>query len=107
MKERNATIKNKMGIHCRPSAIIIKTISQWNCSIEADKDGDSKWNCIIEVEKDGESIVLNTVFDLMGLGLEKGQVITIRAYGDDADVICDRMVTLFETEFDFEPRQGE
>ena len=37
--EREFTILNKYGIHARPAALFVKTVSQFQSDIQVDKDG--------------------------------------------------------------------
>ena len=37
--ERKFVIKNKFGIHARPAALFVKTVSQFQSDIAVDKDG--------------------------------------------------------------------
>jgi phosphocarrier protein len=89
MVTKNAIIKNSAGIHCRPSAIIIK--------FAADYKGD------IEVEAKGESTALRSVLELISMGLEQGEEITICVEGENEDEFAQQLADLFETEFDFPP----
>jgi phosphotransferase system HPr (HPr) family protein len=91
MIEAQATIKNEMGIHCRPSAVILKKA--------ADYPGDLR-----VIAPSGEC-ALNSVMGLMALGLEQGTVVTIRVDGPDEEDTCRMLVELFETHFDFPPRE--
>ncbi len=91
MVKTSATIKNKMGIHVRPSGVIIQAV----------KDFPGK----IVIGKNHSESVLATAIDLLALGLLKGDMITIEVHGPGEDRICARLKKLFETEFDFPPRK--
>ncbi len=91
MVERTATIRNAMGIHCRPSSVILKTV----------KDYQGK----IKVFTDQGTSELTSVMDLLSLCLECGKMITIRVEGPREEAMCADLVKLFETHFDFPPRQ--
>jgi phosphocarrier protein len=90
MIEQSATIQNEQGIHCRPSALILNAIQGF--------EGD------ISIQADDQLVPLKSVLDLMSLGLEQGRTITIRVDGGDEESMCQRLVELFETNFDFPPR---
>jgi phosphocarrier protein HPr len=63
-------IKNKFGLHARPSASFVQTASRFRSDIKVEKDGQ---------EADGKSIL-----DLMMLAAAQGTHITIKAQGEDA-----------------------
>lgn len=88
MIETNATIQNEHGIHCRPTAVIIKMIGIFEGSIY--------------VETDGRSADPRSMLELMSLGLAKGTEITIRVDGPDEGLMLEKLKELFETNFDFD-----
>ncbi len=90
MHELTATIRNGQGIHCRPSAVIMK---------EAQKYGGT-----IRVLGENGECDCSSVIELLSLGLEKGAQIRIQCEGEDEESFCKKLVALFETEFDFPPR---
>jgi phosphotransferase system HPr (HPr) family protein len=89
MIERTATIMNDQGIHCRPSAIIIKEAF--------------KYPGTIEVRTTSGTASLGSILALMSLELQKGKSIQITVEGPDEERICQHFVELFETRFDFAP----
>lgn len=91
MVEKTATIRNANGIHCRPSAVIVKEAQEYPGTI-----------C---VETASGTADLRSVISLLCLGLSVDTVITIKVSGPDEEAFSSRLVTLFETHFDFEPRK--
>jgi phosphocarrier protein len=91
MVRKQAVIKNSMGIHCRPSAVILNATS--------DYDGECR------VIADSGETDLNSVMGLLALGLQQGDAITIEIEGPDEESFCQQLVELFETQFDFPPRE--
>ena len=91
MIEINATIKNSAGIHCRPSAMIIKAAAPYTGTIQ------------VESPRHG-SCTLRSVLDLISMGLERGAQIVVRVEGPDEEAFCRKLADLFETEFDFPPK---
>ncbi len=87
MTEMRATIRNAHGIHCRPSAVIVKRALVYG--------GD-----IVIVGKKGET-KLSSILELMSLELFVGSEIKIQVSGENEDAVCKEMVELFETKFDF------
>ena len=78
MAERSAQIVNKLGIHARPAAEIVKTASRFKSGIVIIRD---------DLEVNAKSIM-----GVMMLAAEHGSFVVIRAEGDDAegalDAIC-------------------
>jgi len=83
-----ATIQNEHGIHCRPTALIIRAIGDYAGRIEV-------------VREDMRSNP-RSMLGLMSLGLAKGAVITIEVDGPDEAMMAGKLKELFETHFDFE-----
>lgn len=90
MKEAKATIQNAQGIHCRPSAVIVKQASGY--------DGN------ITVSTESGIANLNSIMELMTLELYPGVEVTIRVEGPDEDRVCQELVDLFQAHFDFPPK---
>ncbi len=92
MIERHAMIQNMQGIHCRPSAVIIKE--------SQDYPG------IVEVSNGTHSCDLKSVLGLLSLGLQKGSEVRIRVSGPDEEEMGGRLAALFSKHFDFPPRDS-
>jgi len=90
MVELKATIQNVQGIHCRPSAVIVKYV--------ADYTGD------IRVRGEKGETSLRSILELMTLELFPGSELTIQVSGPGEETFCMDLVALFETHFDFPPR---
>ena len=71
MPERQVRILNKLGIHARPAAEIVKTAVKFKSSITIVRD---------DLEVNAKSIM-----GVMMLAAECGATITLRAEGVDAD----------------------
>lgn len=92
MKERTVTIRNKAGIHCRPSSIILSTIQQ-------------KYPLhTFVIEKDGEETELNSILNLISMGLVCDEQAILTVTGSDEDKAIVEIGDLFEYEFDFPPK---
>ena len=91
MITKKATIKNANGIHVRPSQVISSSVAGYSGSIQ--------------IESDQLTIYDTNTISIISLGLVKGDSITIKVEGPDEESVCDRLVALFETEFDFPPRE--
>ncbi len=90
MFEGTAVIKNEAGIHCRPSAILVKE----GIAYEGD----------IFVEAESGSCNLTSALECIMLGLEMGTEVKVQVTGADEDVFGPKLVELFETQFDFPPQ---
>lgn len=89
MQERLITIHNKAGIHCRPSSVILNTITQ--------EFPDHRF----EVSVDGNMTELNSILALISLGLSCGTQAVLHVEGVDEEKAIQRIGDLFEYEFDF------
>ncbi len=92
MVEVKAVIQNAAGIHCRPTAEIVKVVTEY--------DG------IVTVTAKSGSCELGSALELLMLGLEQGTEITIQIEGPDEEAAAPRFKKLFETNFDF-PDAGQ
>jgi phosphotransferase system HPr (HPr) family protein len=90
MIEMTATIQNGQGIHCRPSAVIVKHTAGY--------DGE------ITVSGDKGVTALRSILELMTLELFPGSQVRVQVNGPDEETFCKDLVALFETQFDFPPR---
>ncbi len=78
-------IRNKFGLHARPSASFVQTASGFQSEIQVEKDGQVA---------DGKSII-----DLMMLAAAQGTYITVKAQGEDAPQALTALGTLIEGQF--------
>ena len=78
-------IKNKFGLHARPSASFVQTASKFQSEVKVEKDGQVA---------DGKSIM-----DLMMLAASQGTDITVKAQGQDAQAVLDALEMLIEGRF--------
>ena len=89
MVEMTATIQNSQGIHCRPSAVIVKHVAGY------------EGNIMVRGEK-GETS-LRSILELMTLELFPGSQVRVEVQGPNEELFCKDLVVLFETHFDFPP----
>lgn len=78
-------IKNKFGLHARPSASFVQTASRYRSEVKVEKDGQVA---------DGKSIM-----DLMMLAAVQGTCITIKAQGEDELEVLATLEMLIEGGF--------
>lgn len=86
---RLLTVQNKMGIHARPAAMIVRISNRYP-------------QCDVWVEKDGENVNGKSIMSLMMLAAGKGSEVKFVAKGGDADAMLDEIDDLFNRKFDEE-----
>jgi phosphocarrier protein HPr len=85
MPEREVKIINKLGIHARPAAEIVKTAGKFKSSITIVRD---------DLEVNAKSIM-----GVMMLAAENGATIALRAVGDDAEAALDALAAVIANKF--------
>ena len=85
MPERTVKIVNKLGLHARPAAEIVKTAARFKSDITIIRD---------DLEVNGKSIM-----GVMMLAAEFGSEILLRAEGVDADAALDALAALVAAKF--------
>lgn len=86
MQEKQVTVKNRLGIHARPSALLVQAAS--------------KFVSEITFEKDGLSINGKSIMGVMMLAAEVGAVIKVRTEGTDEEDALRKLVEMIESDFD-------
>ena len=82
------TIKNRLGLHARPAALLVQTASKFTAKIELETD---------ELKVNGKSIM-----GVMMLAAGFGSKLTVFATGEDAREAVDTIRTLIDSKFDEE-----
>jgi phosphocarrier protein HPr len=85
MPEREAKIVNKLGIHARPAAEIVKTAGKFKSNITIVRD---------DLEVNAKSIM-----GVMMLAAECGATIILRATGDDGEAALDALSAVIANKF--------
>lgn len=85
MPEREAKIVNKLGIHARPAAEIVKTAGKFKSNITIVRE---------DLEVNAKSIM-----GVMMLAAECGATVVLRAVGDDADAALDALSSVIANKF--------
>jgi phosphocarrier protein len=85
MKEKELLIENKLGLHARAAAQIVKTASAYKSKILLAKDG---------LEVDGKSIM-----GIMMLAAAQGSSVTVQAHGEDETKAIVGLEQLFRDKF--------
>ncbi len=80
-----ATLQNRVGLHARPAALFVRTAK--------------KFSSEITVIKDGNKADAKMILGVLGLGVEKGDTITVYIEGEDALEAKEKLVSLIENKF--------
>jgi len=80
------TVANKMGIHARPAAMIVRISNRYSGDV---------W-----VEKDGEKVNGKSIMGLMMLAAGPGSELRFATVGDDNSEFKKEMTALFEKKFE-------
>lgn len=89
MQIKHAIVANAQGIHCRPSALIVKEFQGYPGKIR--------------ISNDHGSCDVSSVMQLLSLEMHQGNKVKIEVMGDNEAAVADRLVELFQTHFDFPP----
>ena len=84
--ERQTEVINRLGLHARASAKLVKSAGRYTSSIQIGTDSETV---------DGKSIM-----GLMMLAATQGTTMTITVEGEDAESAMNDIVSLFENRFD-------
>ena len=79
-------MQNKMGIHARPAAMVVRVTNRFKSEIL--------------VEKDDEQVNGKSIMGLMMLAAGKGSKVKFIATGDDAAAMLAEIEALFARKFD-------
>jgi phosphocarrier protein len=85
MKRKDLLIENKLGLHARAAAQLVKAASGFRSKILLSKDG---------IDVDGKSIM-----GIMMMAAAKGTAILVSAEGDDEEKAMEGMERLFKEKF--------
>ncbi len=71
MKEIKYTIKDELGIHARPAGLLAKLVKEYSSTVT--------------LTKEGKTADASKLIAIMGMGVKKGEEITITVDGADED----------------------
>lgn len=83
---KTLVVQNKMGIHARPAAMIVRVTS--------------KFGGEVFFEKDDEQVNAKSIMGLMMLAAGRGSEIQVTAEGPDSDQLIKDLEDLFARKFD-------
>ena len=79
--ERTCLVRNKMGLHARPAALIVQTAN--------------KFPCDVILLKDGQEVNAKSIMGVLMLAAAKGSEILVRAEGEQASACVEALDQLF------------
>ncbi|MCD6427424.1 MAG: HPr family phosphocarrier protein [Caldisericaceae bacterium] len=85
MLTKKFVIKNEVGLHARPAAVFVQTVS--------------KYKSKITIEKDGKIANAKSIVEVLSLGVEKDAEVTITAEGSDEEDAMRAIEKLIESNF--------
>jgi phosphocarrier protein len=85
MGTQTLTIKNRLGLHARAAALLVKTANRFVSEVTIEKDG---------VEVNGKSIM-----GILMLAASKGSKITLKVEGKDAAQALQMLSRLIDNKF--------
>ncbi len=88
MVEREVVVSNKLGIHARPSSMIVQTAM--------------KYKSAIQIVKSGAVADAKSIMSVMMLAANFGSMVSIRAQGDDEAEAVEAIAGLFSSKFNEE-----
>ena len=81
MRTFEYTITDEVGIHARSAGLLVKEAKNYDS--------------VIKVTKDGKSAEAKKLMALMGLGVKKGDTVTVSVEGGDEDTVAAKMEEFF------------
>ena len=83
--QREFKILNRYGIHARPAALFVKTVSQFQSEVQ--------------IEKDGNTVSGKSIMGLLTIEGFQGSIMKVTATGVDADEVLDAVGELIAKKF--------
>ncbi|MEE9554843.1 MAG: HPr family phosphocarrier protein [candidate division Zixibacteria bacterium] len=85
MVEREVRIINKLGLHARPAALLVKRASQFESEIK--------------LKRENLEVNAKSILGVMMLAAEMGSVLTVIAEGPDEEEAVEAMAKVIQTRF--------
>jgi phosphocarrier protein len=86
--DKDLTVRNKMGLHARPAAMIVQAAN--------------KFPCDVTLEKDGQNVNGKSIMGVLMLAAAKGTTVHVHAEGEEAQKCAEAIAELFEKGFNEE-----
>ncbi len=85
MISKEFIIKNKIGLHARPAATFVQTVS--------------KYRSRITISKDNKEVNAKSIVEVLSLGVEGGTKVVIKVDGSDEKQAMEAIEQLIENNF--------
>ena len=85
MQQKDIEITNKLGLHARAAAKLVKLASGFDCEID--------------IRKDSQQVNAKSIMGVMMLAASRGNVVTIRTDGNEEAQAMDAVENLFIDKF--------
>jgi phosphocarrier protein HPr len=85
LAETTITVTNELGLHARPSAQLVETVSRFESEVY--------------ITRDDLTINAKSIMGVMMLAAEKGAVLHFRASGNDAEAAIKAIESIFADKF--------
>lgn len=83
MKSFDYVITDEVGIYARPAGLLVKEAKSYDS--------------VIRITKDGKSAEAKKLMALMGLGVKKGDTVTVSVEGGDEEAVAAKMEEFFKS----------
>lgn len=87
MAERTVVIESAHGLHARPAAYFTQLVAKSGIPVQISK-------------QDGSAVDGSSILNVISLGLEKGDTVTLSATGSNADMILDELAGVLQGDLD-------
>lgn len=87
MSARQVRVGSKVGLHARPASLFAKAVGEAGVPVQIAKDGQPPVNA-------------RSLLNLLTLGAEYGESVTLYAEGEGADAALDRLAAMLGSELD-------
>ena len=85
MQEITLQLRNKVGLHARPAALLVQAAKHFKSRIT--------------LSKDDKTVDAKSILNVLTLGAEYGAVVTLRADGEDEALAINDLARLIESSF--------
>jgi len=89
MPERTVTVASSVGLHARPASLFSQAAAKCGVLVTLTSAG-------------GKTVNAASILGVLSLGIGHGEVVTIKADGDDAETALDSLAELLNTDLDTE-----
>jgi phosphotransferase system HPr (HPr) family protein len=89
MPIRTVAVASAVGLHARPAALLASAVNDSGLDVTVALDG-------------GDPVDAGSILEVMTLGAQHGDVVTLAAEGADADSVLDSLVALLSRDLDNE-----